>query len=506
MVDPRTPVVVGVGEFAERVDDPDYRGLSPVDLAAEAVRTALRDTETDVAAITTAVDTASGMRQFETSHPYTPAPLGRSNNYPRSVANRVGLNPRRLILEVVGGDGPQKLVNEMAATIAGGKSDVALVFGSDATSTNRWFAKRDDKPDFTETVNAELEDRGYGLEGLLTDYIINHGLVSAPTQYGILENARRARLGQNKDEYARSMGELFAPMTRIAAANPLSASPVQRSAEELITVTADNRLICDPYPRLLVARDQVNQGAAALIMSTEVARHFSIPEKKWVYLHGHADLREQELWGRPDLGGSPASTLAVEEAVRVAGIGIDDVDFFDIYSCFPYTVFNFCDGTGVATNDPRGFTVTGGLPYFGGAGNSYSMHAIVETVIATRDRPGSYGLVVANGGITTKYSAGVYSTAQRQWEADRSAQLQQRVEQAPRVGWTKVADGAATVETYTICHEWHDPIAVIVGKLDDSGDRFLSVSSDDNLITGGDLIGARVKVSSTGGINRSVPA
>jgi acetyl-CoA C-acetyltransferase len=506
MVDPRTPVIVGVGEFAERVDDPDYRGLSPVDLAAEAVRAALRDTEADVAAVISAVDTAAGMRQFETSHPYAPAPLGRSNNYPRSVANRVGLNPRRLILEVVGGDGPQKLVNEMVAAIADGKSDVALVFGSDATSTNRWFAKRDDKPDFTETVNGELEDRGYGLEGLLTDYIINHGLVSAPTQYGVLENARRARLGLKKDAYARSMGELFAPMTRIAAKNPLSASPVERSAEELITVTADNRLICDPYPRLLVARDQVNQGAAALIMSVEVARRFSIPEEKWVYLHGHADLREQELWGRPDLGGSPASTLAVEEAVRVAGIGIDDVDFFDIYSCFPYTVFNFCDGTGVATNDPRSFTVTGGLPYFGGAGNSYSMHAIVETVVAARGRPGSYGLVVANGGITTKYSAGVYSTAERQWEADRCPQLQQRVEQAPRVGWTEVADGAATVETYTICHEWQDPIAVIVGKLDGSGDRFLSVSSDDNLITAGDLIGARVKVSSMGGVNRSVPA
>jgi len=119
MVDRRTPVIVGVGEFAERVDDRDYRGLSPVDLAAEAVRAALRDTEADFAAVTSAVDTAAGMRQFETSHPYAPAPLGRSNNYPRSVANRVGLNPRRLILEVVGGDGPQKLVNEMVAAIAG---------------------------------------------------------------------------------------------------------------------------------------------------------------------------------------------------------------------------------------------------------------------------------------------------------------------------------------------------------------------------------------------------
>ena len=31
-------------------------------------------------------------------------------------------------------------------------------------------------------------------------------------------------------------------------------------------------MISDPYPRLLVARDQVNQGAAVLLMSVAAAR------------------------------------------------------------------------------------------------------------------------------------------------------------------------------------------------------------------------------------------
>ena len=38
MVDPRTPVLVGVGQFTERIDDPDYRGLSAVDLATAAAK------------------------------------------------------------------------------------------------------------------------------------------------------------------------------------------------------------------------------------------------------------------------------------------------------------------------------------------------------------------------------------------------------------------------------------------------------------------------------------
>ena len=35
------------------------------------------------------------------------------------------------------------------------------MFGSDATSTTRHFTKAEAKPDFSETVDGQLEDRGY---------------------------------------------------------------------------------------------------------------------------------------------------------------------------------------------------------------------------------------------------------------------------------------------------------------------------------------------------------
>ena len=50
--------------------------------------------------------------------------------------------------------------------------------------------------------------------------------------------------------------------------------------------------------RLLVARDQVNQGAAAVLMSVEAARRLGVPPEKWVYLRGHADLIDQSLLDR----------------------------------------------------------------------------------------------------------------------------------------------------------------------------------------------------------------
>jgi acetyl-CoA C-acetyltransferase len=497
-IDPRTPVVVGVGQAAERIDDAYYRAMSAVELAAAGARAALDDCGADAAKVAASIDTVAGVRQFEISGPAQPV-LGKSNNYPRSVARRIDADPARAILEIVGGQGPQHLITELAGEIAAGRSEVALVFGSDATSTSRYFAGAENKPDFSETVDGSLEDRGHGLEGLISRYTVIHGLVDAPTQYALLENARRAGTGLGPGDYLRRMGELFAPFTTVAADNPFAAAPVERSVEELITVTESNRMISEPYPRLLVARDQVNQGAAALLMSVEAARSLGVPQENWVYLHGHADLQEQSLLDRPDLGHAPSAVMAVREALAVAGIGVDDLATFDLYSCFPVPVFNICDGMGIAPDDPRGLTLTGGLPFFGGAGNNYSMHGIAETVAKMRTAPGQFGLVGANGGIMSKYSVGIYSTTPAEWKPDRSAQLQAQIDQAPTQPVTERADGPATIETYTVRRDDGRLTGIIAGRLDADDSRFLATTEDDDLIallTGADPLGQPVSVRS----------
>ena len=503
-VSSRTPVLVGVGQFTERIDDPDYRGMSSVQLATAAAQAALDDTGVP-AAVAGAVDTAVGIRQFEISGKGM-APLGISTNYPRSVAQRVGAAPARAVLEPIGGQGPQHAVTEFAGAIAAGEADVVLVFGSENGSTLRTFAKRDDKPDHAETVEGQLEDRGYGYDGLFDDYTVAHGLVGAPAQYGLLENARRGRVGLGVAEYRRAMAELFAPFSVVAENNPFSASPVRRSVEEILTVDADNRMICDPYPRLLVARDQVNQGAAAVLMSVEAARRLGVPEEKWVYLRGHADLVDQPLLDRADLSFNSASILAVREALSVAGVGLDDISTFDLYSCFPVPVFNICDGMGLACDDPRGLTLTGGLPYFGGPGNSYSLHAIAETVARMRCAPGAFGLVGANGGILSKYSVGVYSTIAADWAPDTSARLRAEVAARPKTPVTRRAEGTGTVETYTVRYDWPVRTGIVIGRLDADGSRFLALAQDPDLVgllSEGEPLGARIRVQSTEQGNRA---
>ena len=508
-LDPGTPVVAGVGQVSERLGEPGYQRRSPVDLAADAARAALADTGAPTAALLPAIDTVAGVRQFENSVPGARAPLGRSDNYPRSVAGRLGAEPSRAILEVSGGQAPQHLVNELAATIAAGGCEVALIFGSEAISTVGHYATSADRPDWTEHAEGSLEDRGYGLRGMMSRHQAAHGLTGAPSQYALAENARRARLKQTRAEYAAAMGALFAPFTRVAAANPHASAPVERSAAELVTPTEANRPIADPYTRYIVAREKVNQGAAVLLMSVAAAQRLGVPADRWVFLPGHADLRERDLLDRADLSASPAAVLAAQHALELAGLGVADLATIDLYSCFPVPVFNICDGLGLDPGDPRGLTLTGGLPFFGGAGNNYSMHAIAETVQRARQAPGSYGLVGANGGIMGKYSAGIYSTTPSAWTPDRSAGLQAEIDSWPGVPAAQEADGWATIETYTVTHRRDGRrTGIVIGRLDADGRRFVARADDrdasltDLLSAAPEPIGEQVYVRSFGFGNR----
>jgi len=465
-LDPRTPVVIGVGEWSERLGDPAYAALSPVALAARAVEQALADAAPGAGAraLHRAVDVVADIPQFEVSTPEAVAPLGRSDNVPRSVATRTGLRPRHVLTDVAGGQGPQHLVTELAASIARGDCEVAVACGAEALSTMRHLLSRPaaERPSWSEAVGGQHEGRGHGLEGLVD--FDDSGQIDAPRLYALLERARQRRLaqaGMDDPDYGASMGELFAPFTRVAAHHPHAALRENLSAADLLTVTPRNRMVAEPYPKLLVARDLVNQGAAVIVASIERAASLGVPQDRWVYLHGHCDTVERPLLERPDLDAYPAGVAAVRSALEVAGTGLDEVRHLDLYSCFPVAVSSVCDGIGLAPDDPRGLTLTGGLPYFGGPGNDYTMHAIAEAVRRLRCAPGDFALTTGNGGVLSKYSVGLWSTTPRAWRPGESGAVQRRLDAAPTVPHrapgqhTALTPGAGIrdgLETWTITH------------------------------------------------------
>jgi acetyl-CoA C-acetyltransferase len=285
----------------------------------------------------------------------------------------------------------------------------------------------------------------------------------------------------SRRDYALEMGRLFAPFSAVAAANPYSTAPVAYTSEALTAVSERNRMIADPYTRLLVARDQVNQAAAVLIASTDAAQELGIDPRKWVYLHGYSRVKERDIMSREDLGASQAARLACREALAAARVSLDEIALFDLYSCFPIAVFNICDGLGLSPEDSRGLTVTGGLPYFGGPGNSYSTHAIASMVEQLRERKGAFGMIGANGGHMSKYAVGIYSTRPVPFTRCDSSPLQSQVDSWPAQSVAGEADGPATIESYTVVYGKSGPSqAVVVGRLDGTGERFLANTHDED--------------------------
>jgi len=290
------------------------------------------------------------------------------------------------------------------------------------------------------------------------------------------------RTGLDREAYRLEMGRLFAPFTEVAAGNPHAMSRETHTPEDLARITAENRLIADPYTRRLVARDQANQGAAALITSVDRARALGVAQTRFVYLHGGADAKERTVMERADLGASPAAVLACRGALEAAGTMLEAIDLFDLYSCFPIAVFNILDGLGLASDDPRPLTMTGGLPSFGGAGNNYSMHAIASMTRALRAAPAAKGLIGANGGFLSKYSVGVYSATPRPFQRFDSSALQRDIDSWPAPARRQDWAGEAVVETYTVDHAARPPSAIVIARTP-GGERTVGASDDPAVVS-----------------------
>jgi acetyl-CoA C-acetyltransferase len=201
-----------------------------------------------------------------------------------------------------------------------------------------------------------------------------------------------------------------------------------------------------------------------------------------VFLHGCADAND--LWhvtGRANYHSSPAIRALGTHAFAMADIRADDLSYLDLYSCFPSAVQLGCQELGIAEDDPRGLTVTGGLPYFGGPGNNYVMHSIVTMMEKLRSKPGAYGLCTGNGWYVTKHSAGIYSTKplQGRWEREDPRSYQHELDAMLHPKFIEQPRGRGTVETYTVVTDRKGKrFGIIVGR-DEQNRRFIANPPDD---------------------------
>ncbi len=382
--------------------------------------------------------------------PGAPQPFGRCTNLPLSIARAAGIEPEALIYSVVGGDQPQALVSEAAEVVFAGEARAVLIAGAEATAAMKTALKGGNLLDWSASTDGPLDDRGLGAP-LLTQYELTNGLGMPTTTYPAFEHALRSRLGLDRAAYTALMSELWAGFSEVAAANPFAQFPQARSTAFLAAPSAENYPVSDPHLKWHVAQDAVNHGAAAVVTTVATACELGIDPSRWVFLHGYAGAKDATPTMRPDLSRSRAIEAVLAAALAHAGKMTDEIAHFDLYSCFPCAVLLAAEALGLDWRRTRA-TVTGGLPFFGGAGNNYSLHAIATMVERLRAAPGSFGLVLANGGFLSKEAAGVYSTAAREdWQPQSSVALQASIDAGAGPALV-AADCMGVVETYTVTY------------------------------------------------------
>ena len=134
---PNTPILIGGGQYVDRQIPTVENSLSPVDINAVVAESAISDTQTK-GDLKSTIDVLAVARLFEHSVKGVamwPNPFGCSNNMPWSVANRLGIKPRRAIYSEVGGETPQRLVNQFAEAIFAGEVRTVLITGAEALAT-----------------------------------------------------------------------------------------------------------------------------------------------------------------------------------------------------------------------------------------------------------------------------------------------------------------------------------------------------------------------------------
>lgn len=465
-LDPRTPVLVGVGFADQRCDDP-REAVEALDLMGAALEAAADD-----AGARALLGRAGSVR--------VPRGFWEYADPGRMLAERLGISGACSVLAELG-ILQQTLLTDACRAIAEGDEDVALVVGGEARHRSQRAASagielRDAKTDSVPDVR--LEPR----EPFWADLEAQQGLMMPVQFFAVMENALRFADGQDLDAHRDEVATLWAGMSAVAADNPHAWSREVVAPGDVAKPTASNRMLSFPYAKRHNSNWNVDQAAALILCSVETARALGVPEARWVFAaSGTESNHVVPVSARGGIHRCPAIALAGQRALDLAGIDIEQVAHFDLYSCFPAPVRIFARELGIPGD--RSPTVTGGMAFAGGPLNNYVLQATARMAEVLRADRGSAGLVTCVSGFLNKQGFGVWSTDPGR-AGFGSAELSEESLAATDVR-ALVADcaGPARIASYTVVHRDGEPLrGVAICDLPD-GRRTVAVSEDRALAT-----------------------
>lgn len=496
LTDGKKPVIVGVGQIANRSEDPEAT-QGPMDLIEKAIQRA--EADSTIKSLSQKIDSLCLVNIFS-----------RIYDDPISeLQSRIGVTPKHNAYTWIGATAPQWFVNRTAERIVSGESRLTLICGGEALHSKKIDAQANGKPFEQWDIPPKKSWMAGDLRDPLTHLELTYGLMLPINIYPLFENALRYHEELSIENHRKELGEFLAGCSSVASQNDDAWFKDRKTSDEIVGISDVNRMVSFPYTKSMCSIMQVDQAAALFMTNEQTAEELGVPREKWIYLLGSGDA--SDIWHvseRINFYTSPSASVAAEKAMEQAGVDLDSVDHFDLYSCFPCVPRITRNMMSIPKNDPRPLTVTGSMPYFGGPGNNYSLHAICKMVETLRHDMTKTGLVHAMSWFLSKHSVGIYSgtPGTGQWQIIPPETYQRQLDTLKGPLLIEEANGKAQVETYSIFHDKTGcPInAVIIGRLDD-GSRFISRTemdvSDLNTMMAEEIIGTRGTVRSKDGFN-----
>jgi acetyl-CoA C-acetyltransferase len=479
--DDRAPCVIGVGQVAAHSSDAGE--TEPMELWAQAGSLALADSGSRRAV--PSLDSLSVVRCDSWSYD-RPA---------QRLAERLGFSPRHLIDSPLGGHQPQVLLHTVSDAIAGGRMGLALIVSGEALYTAAALGRRGDTLPWGHPARAP---GAVNMHEYFHESEVRHGMLPIMRSFALRDTARRAHLGVDVEEYAREPAPIYAAMSDRAVANPYAWHRTAKTPEEILRIGPDNRMPVHPYPKSMMASPNVNLAAALLVASQATADALGVPADRRVYLRGWSSARDHPYVAEnEDLWRSCAMEQATAHALRHAGLGLDDLNYFDLYSCFPAALRFATDALGRRLDDKRGVTVTGGMPYAGAPGSGYVTHALATMTSRLREGAGS-GLVSGLSAQMATHAFTVLSAVPGRGDPAGFGSADSIPPPGIPTAIRSSGRGAAEVEAYAVActYEGADELAVAICGLPD-GARCYAQTDDDtllSLLTRAEGVGRRVEL------------
>jgi acetyl-CoA C-acetyltransferase len=490
-IDPRTPVLVGVGTCLDDAEAADLMVASAQQAGTDAGAPSLLAAVQQVA---------------------VPRGTWGYTDPGRLVREGIGAPDARSVLVDLGIPQQTPIDQAMAAIVAG-ELDVALVVGAEAKARAARAAKRSTAADaggIATVVRRTAADEAGEVDqqGATPDehqqpegeIVSNPEIVAAlyapVQQYALMESALGAAEGRTVDELRDDVAGLWSRFNEVAGTNPEAAFPERRDASALRALGPGNRPLAFPYGKWHASQWTVDQGAALLLCSAEAAERHGVPHDRWLFpLVGVESSFALPISKRREVHRWPAMRVLGEAAAQQLGHPLAECEHAEVYSCFPVAVRVQQRELGLPVHGTP--TITGGMAFGGGPFNSFVLQATAAMARRLREEPGK-GLVTTVSGFLTKPGLAIWSS-----EPDGGAPLVADLGAAASAATEQVDvleehHGPATVVAATVTYDGEQPVEVVALLDTTPGPRVIAKSRDVDLVaraTTDGLVGRQLVVA-----------